>query len=105
MPCMPSSFSVVKSHLRDLNPKPSVYETLALPIELRWRRLAVFSEPSGIIPRGIIDAPKAGVIYSAPFPHECVATNGALCGTAPGPYRLVDQDAALSRPKLGFESP
>ena len=29
----------IKSHPRDLNPKPSAYEALALPIELGWRSL------------------------------------------------------------------
>jgi len=24
------------SHLRDLNPRPTIYETVALPTELRW---------------------------------------------------------------------
>ncbi len=35
------------SQRRDSNPRPTVYETVALPAELRWRR---FAEISGRVP-------------------------------------------------------
>jgi hypothetical protein len=34
------------SHLRELNPRPTIYETVALPTELRWLKHGKKSSPN-----------------------------------------------------------
>src|SRR5258708_29667856 len=38
---------IEKSHLRELNPKPTTYEAVALPIELRWQQGRLYQRPQG----------------------------------------------------------